>query len=102
MIRVDLLAMICGPSHLVFVIFPCNSLKQRLSATLKWTQVTFTGEIACRFGSSLLNISLLIPCRYHHGAIVYQDSMFVFGGKGDMGPANAQLLQFDFGIFITP
>jgi len=33
---------------------------------------------------------------------VYQDSMFVFGGKGDMGPANAQLLQFDFGIFITP
>lgn len=40
--------------------------------------------------------------RYNHTAVVYQDSMYIFGGRGDKKEEfNNDLLQYNFGIFIA-
>lgn len=47
-----------------------------------WTQIKYSGEI---------------ESRYHHGAVVYGNSMYVFGGKNDLCLADAKVHKYDFG-----
>ena len=55
-----------------------------MTETLEWTEIIAKGQ--------------KISKRYGHSAVVYNDSMYVFGGYDDFGLTCNDLWEFKFGV----